>query len=502
MVKSFWRGAAWLSVGALLSKLLGAIYRIFLPRLLGDTGVGLFQMAYPLYAVALAVSVSGVPIALSKLTAELRAQGQEGEADRVSDWALVALGILGTLLSVGMLVSAPWLARAVFHEPRAQWSIMALAPALSLVALQAGLRGYFQGQQEMRPTALSQIVEQATRVSVMFPLAIWLMPLGLAKAAAGATLGAPVGAVVGLWYLLHRRQAGPRPFQLTLPVPWRALGRLAQIAAPMAMAALLFPLMLLADSVVVPIRLMQAGFSVNAATAQYGRLSGEAMPLINLTLVLGAALAVSLVPAIADALAAQRLGEAQERVLMAIRAIWLMGLPMAGGLFVLAGPLCQMLYGDAGASPALTVLATGTAFLALQQVLGNSLQAAGFGWAPVVNLLGGAAVKFGLAWWLTPRYGIAGAAASTVVAATFTALLNWRFWCRHVGTPPRSPWREGLVPLLGTVGMVAVLRFYVAHVELTLIPLVLSIMLGIGVYLAVVVPLGEGRFVLTLLRDR
>ena len=257
MGRSFLRGAAWLAVGSLVSKLLGAVYRVFLPRVLGDAGVGLFQMAYPLYAVVLTLSVTGIPLALSKLTAEWRTVGRDQDADQLADWALVGLALLGIGLAAGMALASAWLARAVFHEPRAALPMLALSPALALVALEAGWRGYFQGRQRMRPTAISQILEQGVRVLVMFPLAMALLSRGLSAAVAGAVAGAPIGAAVGVWYLAQaRRQHGP--LWPVLPVPWRGLGRLAVLAAPMAMTALLFPVLLLTDAVVVPDNFMDA----------------------------------------------------------------------------------------------------------------------------------------------------------------------------------------------------------------------------------------------------
>jgi stage V sporulation protein B len=499
MRTSFWRGAAWLTAGAFLSKGIGAVYRIFLPRVLGDTGVGLFQLAYPLYAVALAVSVSGVPIALSKQTAEYRSRGEDREADRLADWALVALALVGLVLT-GVMEWAAWpLAAAVFHEPRAVWPLRALAPALFLVAIQAGLRGDFQGQQDMKPTAVSQILEQATRVAVMFPLALWLLPRGIAWGAAGATLGASAGALAGVGYLMARRR---RPWALEGPVPWRGLAELARTVGPMAVAALLFPLLLLVDAVTVPTRLMAAGWSADRATAAYGRLAGEAMPLVNLALVAGTALAVSLVPAIATALAEGRVDAAQERVRRAFHAVWLVTLPMAGGLFVLAEPMCSLLYGEAGAAGPLRVLAFGTAFLALQQMLGNALQAAGFGWRPVVNLLAGAAAKWFLTWWLTPWWGVAGAAAGTGVAAALTAWLNWRVWCGRFGRPASNPWAEALAPLAATLGLVAAVHGYLAGLRPEPPTALFGVVVGALVYGGLALVLGEGRFVARIWRDR
>jgi stage V sporulation protein B len=499
--KSFWQGAAWLTVGAFTSKLIGAVYRVFLPRVLGDTGVGLFQMAYPIYAVLLAVSVSGVPIALSKLTAELTAGSDKARADWLADWAFVFLGALGTVMAVVMGVSAPWLATTAFHEPRAAGAIRALSPALGLVAMQAVLRGYFQGQQDMQPTAWSQILEQLTRVAVMFPLALWLLPRGIGAAAAGATLGAPAGALAGLGYLLARR-ARERPWRLSGPPPWGDLWRLVRIAAPMAMASLVFPLMLLTDSVVVPLRLIAAGLSGNAATAAYGRLSGEAMPLINLTLVVGVALAVSLVPSVAEAYAAGRRDVADQRVSRAIHAAWLVAMPMGGGLFVLAAPLCRYLYGETGAAPALETLAVATAILALQQVMGNALQAAGAGWAPVVNLLIGTGVKLLTAWWLVPVWGIRGAAVSTGLAALTAVTLNWRAWRRLIGGTRENPWRSAWAPTAAALIMVLAVRGYLSTVMVTPVTTALAMLLGAGVYGAAALLMGEGRFLRGLWRGR
>ncbi len=500
MGRSFLRGAAWLAVGSLVSKVLGAVYRVFLPRVLGDAGVGLFQMAYPLYAVVLTLSVTGIPLALSKLTAEWRAAGRDQDADHLADWALWGLGLMGLGLAGGMALASRWLARAVFHEPRAALPILALSPALALVALEAGWRGYFQGRQRMRPTAISQILEQGVRVLVMFPLAMALLSRGLSAGVAGAVAGAPLGAAAGAWYLSRvRRQYGVlRP---RWPVPWRRLGRLAALAAPMAMTALFFPALLLTDAVVVPGRLLSIGYSGMAATAAYGRLAGEAMPLINVTLILGSALGLSVVPSVAAAVAAGDERRAVERVGAALGAIWLVGLPLAGGLFVLARPLTTLLYGNPGAALALAVLCGAAVALTAQQLLANALQAAGHGWVPVRNLVGALAVKASLDWVLVPRCGIEGAAVATVGAVVLAVALNWRAWCRRVGRPaPRV--RAWLVPLMGTMVLVAAVRAYLTPEHqwprgLTVlgpaaptVPTLLAIVLGVLAYAAVVIPLG------------
>lgn len=504
--QSVWQGAFWLSLGSMASKVIGAVYRIVLPRLLGDYGVGLFQMAYPLYAVLLAVSINGIPTALSKQIAELTGQGRRDQADALSAWALVGLATMGTGLSLAMGLLAPWLARRVFFTPEAALAIRALAPALALVSCEAGLRGTFQGRREMIPTAVSQIVEQLTRVAVMFPLAIMLLPRGIAEAAAGATLGAPVGALAGVLFLSSRLRRGPARLRLKRPVPWAGLWKLVTVAAPMSLSGMFFPVMLLSDSMFVPERLRLTGLSMTAATAQYGQLSGEAMPLINLTMVIGAALAVSLVPAVAEYVARRNFEEACRRVDIALHLVWLVGLPMSGGLIVLARPLTHLLYGESGAATALEVLALGSSILAVQQVLGSSLQAAGHGWIPVKNLVAGASLKLALTWWLTPmpQLGIRGAAFASVMAGAMTAFLNWNDWKRIVGRTRSNREFHFGVPLAGTVVMgMAVETWERMAVVSGLIPRVAtSIAIGVAVYALVLIALGEGDVVFRTWRSR
>ena len=498
-----WRGAFWLSLGSFTSKLIGSVYRVFLPRVLGDYGVGLFQMAYPLYAILLAISVNGIPTALAKEMAEKLAQGRGSEAEQLASWAQLVLGIMGLGLAFVTELAAPWIAGTLFREPAAVWALRALSPALAFVALEASFRGYFQGYQDMRPTAVSQILEQVSRVMVMFPLAYRFLPYGIDKAAAGATLGAPLGALAGMIFLGMERFKRGR-WSLRGRLPLRALGRLTSVALPMSLSGLLFPLMLMADSMFVPSRLMLAGYSLEVATARFGQLSGEAMPLINLTMVVGAALAVSLVPSIARAILGNQRGEANRQVENAVHLIWLLCLPMAGGLMVLARPLTWLLYGESGAASALTVLALGSPILAIQQVIGSSLQASGHGWVTVRNLVYGALVKFLLTWWLTPLpfWGIRGAALGTVGAAAIAAYLNWRDWTRLVGPP--HPLRSIRWPLVGKVVMAMGLQLWMSNPMgmARWLHVAVSVPLGVLLYSGVILLSGESRTILVTLKDR
>jgi stage V sporulation protein B len=200
--QSFLKGALILSAAGLGVRLMGAGLKIFLAAVMGDEGIGLYQMAYPVYTTLLAISTAGIPIAVSKLVAESLAQKDFRGAYRVFKVALAILTILGSVFTLLLLLGANFFASSIAQDPRAYYPLIGISPAIFLVTIMSVFRGFFQGQQEMMPTASSQIVEQAARIVVVIVLVYLLLPRGLEFAAAGAAFGAVAGALFSLLFLL------------------------------------------------------------------------------------------------------------------------------------------------------------------------------------------------------------------------------------------------------------------------------------------------------------
>ena len=200
---SFIQGALILTVAGIIVKFIGAFSRIYLSRLLGGEGIGLYQMAYPIYMLCLSISSAGLPVAISIMVAERNAVNDYWGGQKVFRISMTALTLTGIIFSALLYFGADWLVHSgVVTDERAYWSLIALSPAVLCATLLASLRGYFQGLQMMTPTAVSQIVEQLVRVVTMIALAIVLMPYGLEYGAAGATFGAAPGAFIGILVLI------------------------------------------------------------------------------------------------------------------------------------------------------------------------------------------------------------------------------------------------------------------------------------------------------------
>lgn len=433
-----YKGTIILALAGFLTKLIGAVYRIPLARLLGAEGMGLYQMAYPVYTMLLALSAGGIPVAISILVADELSRKDRLGANRVLSTALILMSLVGAAFSFAVYRGASFFANHILHEPRAYFAMVAIAPAVFFASLSSAFRGYFQGFQEMRPTAVSQIIEQLVRVSTVLILVYYLLPRGLEIAAAGAAFGAVTGGVasLGFLYLVFRKWKFTGGAVFSFPKGSVSQGRrLVQIAIPLSLGGIVLPLMQVVDASIVPLRLQVAGLSPAQATEQFGQLAGMAMTLINLPAILTVALATSMVPAVYEAYILANHSLLQSRIRAAFRITALLMIPAAVGLWVLATPISVLLYDLPEVGSPIRFLAPGVIVFGFYQVCAGVLQGLGKTYLPAIHLLVGVLVKSYLSYWLVtwPFLGINGAAMATVTGFGVALWLNYRALTKLTG---------------------------------------------------------------------
>lgn len=433
MASRFLKGTLILTIAGFVVKAIGSINWILLSRILGGEGIGIYQMAFPIYLLALQVSSAGIPIAISIITAEKLALNDYKGAKKVFTLSFNLLFITGLLFSIITFLGADWFIQSGYiRESRAYYSIIALAPAIFFVTLISCFRGYLQGWQMMTPTAISQIVEQLLRVVVMLVAAAVLLPYGLDKAAGGASLGAGIGAFGALLVLLYyywKLPKAPTQGQLYSGPQEKSgsiLYRLIKLAIPISLASIMLPLVANLDLFIVPRQLEVAGYTTAQATELFGYLTGMAVPLINLATIITAALATSIVPAISDLVSRKDKDGIFLRTASAMRMTFIATVPFSIMLYVLAKPVVTLIYNAPRAEEATQILAIAIFFLGLHQVTTAILQGLGKPTLPVINMAIACIVKVILNWNLTalPWLGIAGASYATVADIAFAAILN------------------------------------------------------------------------------
>jgi stage V sporulation protein B len=434
----FIRGAFILALAGMISKVLGSVYTIFLQNIIGDHGLGLYQMAYPIYSTLLLLSTAGFPIAVSKFVAEHIAIGDYRGAKNVFRVSAILLMVTGIVFFVLLFFGAPLFA-SFFGDEASAYAIRAIAPALLVVPVMSAIRGYFQGWQEMNPTAVSQVVEQIVRVATILVAATLLLPYGSEYAAAGAAFGAVTGAIASflvlLWFIWKRREFFRHDARMQNRVKpkstWEIVKQLCWYALPVSLGAMVVPLMNNVDVLTVVNLLKDNGYTQNEATEMFGLLSGRAFKLMMLPSTFATAIGAAVMPAISAGLALGNRRIVYNRIELAMRMTMLIALPASVGLALLAKPIDIMLFKDAEGARAITVISVATLVSSLQVTTSAILQGMGIVYLPVRNLLIGGSFKLFLNLALVPLWGIEGAAMSTVISYFVATLLNlWEVYRR------------------------------------------------------------------------
>ncbi|RKD22793.1 hypothetical protein BEP19_11130 [Ammoniphilus oxalaticus] len=438
---TFLKGAAILGLASLFSKMLGLIYRIPYQNITGDLGYYVYTQVYPLYGTLLILATAGFPIAISKMVSEKLALGDVYGVRKVFRVSVVTLVFTGLITFAGLYSAADWIALKMGNHQLAL-PIRSVSFALLIVPPMAAMRGYFQGHQNMAPTAISQISEQFVRVATIIFLAYWFMNTTGNEylAGAGAVFGAFTGALTGFLVLLvfwrHNKKAQvitvdadaarrfPEESSLSL------IKRILYYAIPICFGALVLPLLQLSDSFTVANLLVKTGYPAEEANILKG-IFDRGQPLVSFGAFFATALSLSLVPAISEANARRAYATIQNRAELALRLTLMIGLPTSIGLAVVAEPVNIMLYQNNEGTLALIVLSFTTIFSTLGITSAGILQGLGKVILPARNLLVGVLFKVGLNMIFIPILGITGASLATVIAYAVATALNLRAVVRY-----------------------------------------------------------------------
>jgi O-antigen/teichoic acid export membrane protein len=434
------RGAAIMVVCVALAKFLGLIYNIPLSYLIGPEGLGIYSVAYSLYNILLVVSTSGFPTALGRLISERLALKRYADVEQMFTTTLRVVCLFGCAAFLLMWFGAPWYCRLVALKAQdvgvdqVVWSVRALAPSLLVVPLLSALRGYVQGFQNMTPSAYSQAVEQLVRVITIvvgaYLVVRWWHPGDIAGGAAAATFGAFTGALAGLFLLLaaivplRRRFHSQRGDWRVRESRRQSFRILYQYALPVSLGALVVPISSQVDSLTVQNFLMWAGDSFHEAAGQFGILTRQAIPLINIPLAFAYAIGASVMPAIAHAKTLRDARAVEASIRGTIRSMFFITFPTAAVLLVLARPVDMALYGTHDGWVIIASVSFMSVFSGLELISTYMLQGIGEMYRPVRNMFIGVAIKTLCNLALILPFGIIGAAIASTIGYLFSSTLN------------------------------------------------------------------------------
>ena len=364
---------AILAAAAVLTKIIGVVYRIPLTNILGDEGNGFYGYAYQVYAIALMLSSFSLPTAVSKLVSARMAVRQRRNAFRVFLCSLAFAVAVGLVISLAIFFGAGAISTYAMRSPLSVYALRVLAPGLLIVAVMAVIRGYFQGLGTMVPTAISQILEQVVNAVVSIVGASVLIGIGTrageasgeellgpAYGAAGSTLGTVMGSLAGLLFVLfvlwlyrggirrqlkHDRTKRVESYSSLLKA-------LLFTAIPIVFSTAIYNINQIIDLTIFNHIMSSQGYVEQEYMALQGIYTGKYDTLINVPMAIANALGASVVPSLTAAVANGTKQQVNDKINQTLRLTMLIAIPSCVGYFVLASPIMVLLYNDDSATPA------------------------------------------------------------------------------------------------------------------------------------------------------
>ena len=464
--QNFLHGAAILAAGVVVMKILGAIYKIPLQNILGDVGYGYFFAAYNIYNMLLTISTAGLPVALSRMISAANALDRPRQARRIFHVAAATLGALGLIFSLLMFLFPTEMAVALVSKAEISQCVYALSPAVLLVCLTSAFRGYIQGNGNMTPTTVGQVLEVLVKVIVGLALAIILtrrgssLPVSVSGAIFGVTAGSLAALVFMAWcYVKQYRGNAIAACAASDDAPegvGKTLGTFIRIGVVITLGASVMSLISLIDTKLIQMTLPKVeGIGPAMADALYGSYSSM-QTLYNLPASFVTPMTIAVVPAISAAATRKARREVSGIAESGLRISAVIAMPMGAGLAVLSDPIVRVLFRDPNpvGPRILTYLAVASVFVCIALVTNAILQADGAEKLPIVSMIVGGALKIACNLLLVrrPDFHILGAAVGTVACYAAMSLLNCVFIYRRMEIKPRYD-RVFLRPLLSAAVM-------------------------------------------------
>lgn len=372
------RSALILTLANIITRLLGFFYRIFMSNAIGAEGMGLYQLISPIYMLVWAFSSAGLSTSISKLTAEQKAKGNYGNMHRI---VFAAGGIsvaLAFAASVMVYFGAPFICRYLLKDDRTLLSMRILSLCFPFMAAGSCIRGWFFGMQEAKVPAQCQVLEQCTRMLVVYILSFSMLDKGLEAACAMAVIGMAVGEVVSCVYVILRAAIRKHHTNSRASLSYgKAVTMIAALAIPLTLNRVTGSLLSSTENFLIPSKLELSGLIRSDAVSVYGQLCGMAMPLVMFPSSLLTALATALMPAVSEANASGNARAMRSAIEKSLTFTAVIGIGTAGLFMTLPNELGMVIYSQNEIGGMLRLLGIICPFIYFQVTLSGILNGLG-----------------------------------------------------------------------------------------------------------------------------
>lgn len=410
---SFMKNVLMLMIAQVAIKVLGFLYRLVIINIdgFGDIGNGYYATGYQIYSLLLTLSSVGIPTVISKLVSERVAIGDHKGAHRIFRTALKTFTTIGVVMSLGLFLGADFIAKNIINVEGVRYTLMVLAPAIMFVAAGAVMRGYFAGLGTMKPTSITQTLEQFLNCLLTITFVYCTIGKDTAIMAAAGNLSSTIAILIAFIYIVifYRKQRKEiledcknQTVEMETKTTKQILKIIFAVSIPMTIGSLVAELNATIDTLTVS-NCIQTAFqgiiqggkeALELKAMQLSGMVSKIETIVRLPLAINAAFCTALVPAIAASLARKDRETAVKRLSFSFFLTIIIILPCAVGLVVLAEPILKTIYPNySDGASILAITSISMTFVALSYVINGGLYGLGKTHVPAIALAIGAGVK-------------------------------------------------------------------------------------------------------------
>lgn len=431
----------------LIVKVIGVLFKIPLRNLLGGEGMGYFDASYNIFTNLYLISTAGLPTAISIMVSRERKNGRKKEVGKIFNASLGLFCFIGLITTSVMFFGSDVLAAAT-GNPDAGAAIAAISPTLFLICVSSAIRGYFQGHQNMLPTALSEVIESTGKFVIGIVMGTWAFSQGksLEICAAYAIAGVSIGEAAGMLLLIFTKlffkpdysYSGIPDDGTTTPLS-KIWYELLKISVPIMISSIALNLTGTIDNFTI-VNLMKSYVSdPSIAVSAYGNYSSLVIPLFHLPSAFIYPISTSIAPAISsNKTSVVEKEKISKTVTASIKMSAVISVPCVLGMAILARPILSLLFSDETAvkefAPLLSIISPAIFFSAILTITSGILQARGHQRKPVISMACGIVVKaiVSIVLLRIPSVGIYGAPIGTLASYFVMAAINSAFVIKYV----------------------------------------------------------------------
>ncbi len=426
----FLYGAMILSVVNFIVRSIGFIYKIILSKLIGPEGIGLFQMVFPVLMFFVTFTTAGIPIAVSKLVAKRNSINDHHGVKKIFRTAVFITAVMALILSICVLIFGEYISYNVLENKDVYPSIILLAPAIFFISMASVMRGYFYGLKKINPAGIAQILEQITRISFVLIIISYFYPVKSEWGAFIAVCGITVGEVFGLLWLIikykmiNRKNSVSNGRGITTN---EILSQMSYISIPMIISKTINVVLQVITAIIIPQRLIIAGFTQSEAVATFGRVTGMTLPIIFLPFIVTSALVINIIPSLSEKLELKRYELIRRNISHCLRITMFISIPLTLFYVFFSDTIGMFFYSDKIVGNYIGIMGYATIFLSLQHTLSGILHGLGKQVTTTINYVIGMTLQLITTYFLVsrPAFGINGFFIGFLSATTLICILNF-----------------------------------------------------------------------------